>query len=774
MTKNESCKKTKNNKITKILHIALISLMILMCFFGVFLIYLYNTTNLDDELLTEISNPSLIYDNSNTLLNDNVQGLPYVKIDNLNQYTIDAFTSIEDKEFYNHNGINIKRIAGALISNVASGEIKEGASTITQQLIKNTHLTNDKTFDRKIKEIILALKLEKQYSKDEIMEMYLNAIYFGNGCYGIESASRFYFGKSASELDINESAILAGIIKSPAYYSPLKHESNIIERKNLVLNEMYTDNAITLSEKAKNQNKTLDLNVQNTNFDNQYAYMNSAITEASNILNITPNQLTANKYKIYTYFDKNTSEQLAHSVAHNTNAMHNAIVVDNKTGGIIAFNSSYTFGATNIQRNPASTIKPILVYGPSIEYGKIYPCSLLKDEPTTYEDNYTPKNISNKYYGLISADEALAKSLNIPAINLLKEIGIEKCKSFAKKCGINFDSSDKGLSLALGAMKYGITIQDLINAYLPFANNGNMIQSTFIKKIEDANGNIIYSHNTLTKNVMSEETAYLVGKMMKKTTEIGTCKSLGSLPFEVHAKSGTNGTKDENYNTDALCIAQTTSHTSCMWYFSKDNKAENLLENVSTSQLSPTLKLKTLLENMYKDNKPQAFTKPQNITTLKLDTISYENGELELATLNTPERYVKECEFNKKYTPKTISKNFTSITSTILNKTQNQNSITLSFTTLKHQKYELYKKYKQNNKEIEKLLQTTKGKNDLITYTDTDITPNIEYTYYIKIYNDAIDDYEISNEITHTYKKFNPLNYANRKKSNYNFYSYFN
>ncbi|MBQ8749617.1 MAG: transglycosylase domain-containing protein [Clostridia bacterium] len=769
MEKQKKVDSKKSKIFKRILFIVLIIFLLLIVFFSLTFFYLYRTTNLNTELLTEISTPAIIYDNNNTLLNENVQGLPYVKLENLQTHTINAFTSIEDKEFYNHNGINVKRIISALLTNIKSGSIQEGASTITQQLIKNTHLTTDKTYERKIKEIILALKLEQEYTKDEIMEMYLNAIYFGNGCYGIESASNFYFNKSASELTINESAILAGIIKSPAYYSPIENADNIEKRKNIVLDQMLEDKAITLSEYTQNEARELDLNVKNGTFESQSSYINSAITEAGNIVNMTPNQLIANKYKIYTYYDESVSKSLSQSIEHNTNAMHNAIVIDNKTGGIQGFNSSYTFGATTIQRTPASTIKPILVYGAGIEYGNIYKCSLLKDEPTIYENNYSPKNISNKYYGIISVEDALAKSLNIPAVNLFKDIGIEKCKSFAKKCGIKFDESDNGLSLALGAMKYGVTIQELNNAYLTFANNGNYKPSTFIKRIEDAEGNPIYVHNATNKKVMSEETAYLVGQMMKKTTTNGTCTSLGSFDFEIHAKSGTNGTKDDNYNTDAICVAQTTKHTACIWYFSKDNTQENLLENVSASQLSPTLKMKNLFENLYKEEKPENFKKPKNIVDLKLDSISYENGEVELATIDTPERYTIECEFNKKFTPKTISKNFTSIVKPTLTSVKNATNIELSFITLKHQKYELIKEYEKKGKRIKETLQVIKGKSDLISYKDDDIDENIAYTYYIKVSNDIKDDYEISNLINYQ-KKSNIM----EKKRNYNFYSYFN
>lgn len=802
MSNTNNVIKDKNRKNKRIITIMLATIAILFAFLGLFITYLILSTNLNKDILTQISTPALVFDSSSNKISDNVQGQPYVKLENLNDYTINAFISIEDKDFYKHKGINVKRIFGAILNNVSSGSLQEGASTITQQLIKNTHLTNDKTFDRKIKEIILSLKLEKAYDKNEILEMYLNAIYFGNGCYGIENASQFYFGKPASDLDINESATLAGIIKSPAFYSPIKHKENIERRKNLILKEMYKGNYINTTDYNSNTIKTVNLNVQNQQFKNPSSYINSAIAEASNIIKIQPNQVIANKYKIYTYFDPATSSSLSESIKHNTNAMTNSIVIDNKSGGILAFNSSYTYGATNIQRNPASTIKPILVYGAGIEYGKIYPCSLLDDNPTTYDGNYTPQNISNKYYGKISAELALAKSLNIPAINLFKEVGIEKCKSFAKKNGIEFDESDSGLSLALGAMKYGVTIQSLCDAYVSFANLGYHKDSTFIKKIEDSNGKVIYTHKPLSHKVMSEETAYLVGQMMKKTTTEGTCTALGNLGYEVHAKSGTNGTKDSNYNTDSICVAQTTSHTACIWYFSKDNKDENLLKNVSTSQLSPTLKMKSLFQSIYtsKSMHPTNFEKPKGIVTKKLDTISYDNGNIELATADTPERYTMDCEFNIKYVPKTISKNFTNIILTYLqskistinsNEGEKSHSLTLSFPTLRHQKYELIKEYEENGKTHSKTILVVSGKSDNIEFIDSEFTEQTNIKYYVKIYNTVLNDYELSNvvdfktkdnsgnldiqsfkaetESSYTLARNNKIT----KQKNYNYYNYF-
>ena len=217
---------------------------------------------LSEEKLSSQSLTIEVFDSQNKpIKEDNEINKNYVKISLIPQHSVDAFLSIEDKNFYSHSGVNYKRIAKAFLSNIKSRKLKEGASTITQQLVKNTLLSSEKTVERKIKEIALAKKIENKYSKDEILEKYLNVIYFGNNCYGIENASKYYFSKDVKDLSIAQSALLAGIIKSPAKYSPLKNSENCLKRRNLVLSEMYKDGKITSEQYTLAKNSDLELNV---------------------------------------------------------------------------------------------------------------------------------------------------------------------------------------------------------------------------------------------------------------------------------------------------------------------------------------------------------------------------------------------------------------------------------------------------------------------------------------------------------------------------------
>ena len=440
------------SKFYKILKIALSFMLVAFVVVGLYVIILSSTLKLNDEMLDSLTTPVSIYDKENTLVNFGVDS-PYVSVDELNQHTIDAFISIEDEKFYTHKGINIGRMAKALVNNISSGSIVEGASTISQQLIKNTHLDNEKTYSRKIREILLTLKLEQKYSKDEIMEMYLNAIYFGSGCYGLESASIFYFGKNAKDLTINESAILAGIIKSPSYLSPINYPSECLERKNLVLKQMLVNEKITKEQYETSIAEGIELNLTNPKHEITYSeYITSAISEASEILQISKNSIASNNYKIYTYLDNNAQNLLSKNIeTSDSSIMNNGILIDNETGGINAFCSNLQFGGISVKRTPASTLKPILVYAPAIEKGNIYFDTIIQDEPTDFGD-YSPHNINNKYYGDITASSALALSLNIPAVKILEQIGIDQAKEFASTLGIPFDENDNGLALALGGM----------------------------------------------------------------------------------------------------------------------------------------------------------------------------------------------------------------------------------------------------------------------------------------------------------------------------------
>ncbi len=374
-------------KIVKVLTIVFISLSAIMfMFFAIVFSYFFSiskTEKFDKNKLATSNFQIEVYDQNNKIIDDiNKYNNQHISLSSLNEQTKNAFISIEDKNFYSHNGINIKRIGKATIKNILSGKLKEGASTISQQLIKNTHLSNEKTLKRKVKEIYLAIQMEKEMSKDEIFESYLNVIYYGNNIYGIENASRFYFSKPASDLNLEESATLAGLIRSPNNYCPITKKESCLKRRNLVLREMFKDGYITEKEFQKAVESKIEIRVDE-NFDNgQNTYSQASIDEACKILSLPTKQIALGGYKIYTYQNSEKQNALKNSIL-NENIKNKdvaAILINNENSGVEAYYGKSAYNILNAKRQPGSTIKPILVYGPAMNENIISPSTMILDD----------------------------------------------------------------------------------------------------------------------------------------------------------------------------------------------------------------------------------------------------------------------------------------------------------------------------------------------------------------------------------------------------------
>ena len=356
-----------------------------------FYFYVTNSSNLDKSKLNSASPSTIeIYDKNNNLIRPKNENL--ISISKIKKHTKDAFISAEDKRFYSHNGIDFIRIGGAIISNLKSRSFSEGASTISQQLIKNTQLSSEKTITRKLKEIKMTKQLEKSFSKDEILEFYLNNIYFGNGCYGIENASNHYFNKSAENLSIEESALLAGTINAPSLYDIESNFEKANNRKNLILKLMKSYGKISENQYNEAVSSEIKLNIQKQSNSN-FLY-NEILKEASQKLDISEEKLKNNNYKIYTYIDLNLQNKIKEIIKSNysnldCNPNIASIVTDNKSNGIIAIvGNKKTF---ETKRQPGSIIKPILVYAPAFENNTISPATKIVDEKVNI-GGYSPEN----------------------------------------------------------------------------------------------------------------------------------------------------------------------------------------------------------------------------------------------------------------------------------------------------------------------------------------------------------------------------------------------
>lgn len=690
--------------------------------------------NFDKDLLISATSKIEIYNKDNNLveINDNKKIVDY---ENLPSFVKDAFISIEDKSFYKHNGLNYKRIIKSMLNNIKSGYLKEGGSTISQQLIKNTHLNSEKTFKRKIKEIILTKKLENTFTKDDILEAYLNVIYFGNNCYGLENASYGYFNKPSCELTLNEASVLAGLIKAPTKYSPILNYDNCFSRKNLVLKEMYKDKKITEGEFNENFNKEITLNLNNKLLKDIYS--SCAIQEAEKILNLTEKDMKMLGVKIYTYLDEDlqkvlinsiNNEEFYHKNRYGNTADSSAIIIDNETGGINAFYGKCDYDLYNLKRQPGSCIKPILVYAPALEKGIVSPDSVILDEYINIE-GYSPKNVGNIYHGYVTTTEAIEQSLNIPAVKVMKEVGIENCKNFVKKVNLDLTNEGNNYALALGGFKYGTNLISLVNSYIPFSQEGNFIKASFIKEITSSSGTLFKNSEEKTK-VMTPETAYLMTNMLIKGVENGTSMRLNKLPFKVAGKTGTVGITNTNLNTDVYSVAYTKNKTCGVWLGNTTGKSEYNLEGCNNGGTYCTSMLKNIMLNACAN--PDNFNPaPSGIETITIDEVALENEHvLKLAGENTPPVYKKQIEINKKFNNLKVSTTYSNPTPVEFSVKLVNNKPVITFNA---QKYLIYKIFRIEEDQT-KCLETYKNKKGEIVFTDSSAETDIFYNYYIESY----------------------------------------
>ena len=638
--------------------------------------------------------------------------------------TINAFISIEDKDFYKHHGVNYKRIVKATLKNLVTLSFKEGASTITQQLIKNTHLTSEKTLKRKFNEILLARTLEKNLTKDEIITAYLNAIYFGNGTFGINEASQRYFSKNVEDLTLSESATLAGIIRSPKTYSPIIHPDASIKRRNLVLREMYKDKKITKEELDNAINSELNLNI-NKNFLGYNDYYNEAVDEACGILKISEKDLILKGYKINTYLNpeiQDVATKEINNLESYTSCLCDGLVmtIDNKSGGITSFIGKSDYNLLSTKKQPGSVLKPIISYAPAIENNIIVPQTPILDEEITI-NGYTPHNYKNKYHGYISAKTALANSYNIPSVKVLDYVGIERAKNFAVKLGLEFDKKDAGYSIALGGLTNGVYIKDLTNCYQAFANNGKYVKASFIKSIKNKNGDIIYQNQEIGRQVMKDSTAYLITDMLKESVKNGTCKKLNLKKINIASKTGTVGNTITHKNTDVWNLSYTPTQTMCVYIgANSEGLASNITGSNAPSNIAQTIYLNT--KNTDKD-----FEKPKSVITKSINDIEYSKyHKLLLASSDTPDRYKINCLFPIDNTPKETSTMFDIVEDFEIQGKKENNKIVISFVAEKYLNYVIYCQNEDNTRVLSKI----KDKQGLVTIYDDKLRTGNFYTYY--------------------------------------------
>ena len=348
------------------------------------------------------------------------------------------------------------------MNNVKNGGIKEGASTITQQLVKNVYLSGEKTLNRKLKEIKLASIIEKKYTKDEILELYLNKIYFGEGAYGIKKAAEIYFGKECKNLTLEECATLAAIVKAPTFYDPFIHPDTCLDRRNLVLKEMLKQKEISETEYSAAKSKPITLTEKIR--DDTKNFTDEIIAEALKIIK-SDSASDLSGYKIYCGISSDYQSVIPAPTLPDEVKDYSVLITENISGQIVGYRS--TTGM--IKRVPASAAKPWLVYAPAIEENLISEATKILDEKTDF-GGYSPSNANKTYAGYVNVKDALSKSLNIPTVKIANALGMDKIKNYAEKLEIEFTNND--LSVALGNLTGGVTLSELSSAYSPFTCDG--------------------------------------------------------------------------------------------------------------------------------------------------------------------------------------------------------------------------------------------------------------------------------------------------------------
>ncbi|WP_446715501.1 transglycosylase domain-containing protein [Bacillus sp. OTU530] len=501
--------------------------------------------------------PTIIYDQNgkiaSTIAASDIKG---VGLDEIPKNVIHAVIATEDQRFYKHHGINYVGIARAFVENVKSGEVVAGGSTITQQLAKNVFLTQDRTYTRKLKELVLTKKIERTYSKDEIIVRYLNQIYFGEGAWGIERAAETYFGKNAKDLTLSESAILAGLIKAPSVLSPVKNFEKSMERRNVVLSLMQKEGYITQSEvnQAKAQKIVLKSKKATDDYDGKYPhYVDHIIEEASEKYGLNANEILAGGYSIYTELNPTMQEATEKTYANNRLfpnspsdqlVQSSAVFVNPSTGGIQALiggRGEHTFRqfnrATQLKRQPGSSMKPLAVYTPALENGyDIF--DELQDRPLNIS-GYTPLNYDKRFRGEVTMYKAVIESYNVPAVWLLQKIGLEKGLDSVRSFGIPLEKEDETPAIALGGMHEGTSPLKMAQAFAAFANNGVMVEAHAIKEIKNADGETIGKWKKKSKRIMDAVTAQKITYMLKGVVQEGTGRKAAISGRDIAGKTGT-------------------------------------------------------------------------------------------------------------------------------------------------------------------------------------------------------------------------------------------
>lgn len=649
-TDSRKKKKPKKNKTTKIL-VRIIMILLLVILIGGFIglgtafAWIKGAKPLNIDELFSLNQTTYIVDEKDNIIdklhaNEN---RTIVTLDQIPKQLQDAFIAIEDKRFYSHFGVDVYRIFGAARVNLQTGKFSQGFSSITQQLIKKVYLTDKKDLKRKVIEVYYAIQLERRFTKDQILEAYLNTIPLGHNVAGVKEAALYYFGKELDQLTLAENAMLAGVTNNPSLYSPYRHFDYATKRKELILSQMLEQGKISNADYEQAMSEEIVLSKVESEVETSYfadMVINDALEVIEKELGYTEEEAQLKLFngglKIVATIDTELQNAMEASFKNEavfpkstTDANGQvqpeaaAIIIDHTTGQVKAVMGGRSEKvrrglnrATQSYRQPGSTIKPLAVYAPALDNGYTI-ASVVDDSPVSY-GNYSPDNYGNKFSGLVTIREAIQHSLNVVAVKIVQDIGGSRSADYLKRFGISSlitegKTSDMGLgSLALGGLTKGIKPMEMAAAYSVFPNKGIYNKPISFTKIYDKDGNLIYENKPKKERVISEQVAYLMVDIMQGVVKGGTGGRAALPNMPVGGKTGTT-TK----NVDAWFVGYTPYYTTAVWMGHDEPKNLGF-----TGGNYPAMLWKDIMASIHKNLPTKNFEMPSGLTAAAICTES--------------------------------------------------------------------------------------------------------------------------------------------------------
>lgn len=608
----------------------IVSFTVSVPFFTIW-IYANDLTNKEDIINNNDTGVVLLDKNDKPFFTFyDVKNKTFVPISQIPLQTQQAVVAIEDRDFYHHYGFSIRGIIRSIITDVKNRDLVSGGSTITQQLVKNSLLNPRKNFLRKYQEIILASVIEYKYSKQDILEMYLNSAYFGDGSFGISEAAKYYFNKDISQLTLSESSMLASLLPAPSKYSPLNENLNDAKiRQKIVLQKMLEQKYIDKQQMDQALNEKLVL-IGKRDDINQVA-PHFALEVKRQLINMYGEEIIIRSgFRVRTSLDLEWQINAQKVVGEQVKKLQNrhasnggVVVIDPKSGEVNVlvgsvdwFNNNFgKVDITSALRQPGSSFKPI-VYSAAFEKNIITPATILKDQPITYKSEgsppYAPANYDRRFRGQVSARRALSNSLNVPSVEVLSKLGVDSGLEMAKRLGITtLNNSNYGLSLVLGSGE--VRLIELTSVYATFANKGTKNDITFILDITDKKGNKIYSYSPKPKQVIRPEDAFLISSIL--SDEKSRREVFGNL-LDISRPAAVKTGTSENYR-DSVTIGYTPSLAIGAWVGNNDGKS---MDEIAGS-LGAAPIWKDLMETFLSNLPIEQFEIPQGIVQAKLCTL---------------------------------------------------------------------------------------------------------------------------------------------------------